>query len=110
MNAEQAKTLEDLLRKETRPPRKFGQFSQTQSQGSGDFDTALVLSQAASIPEAKLKAVFGDDLSEKLTRRLAWRRNAYVEESLKRHGFVLDDRPAAARRAPVVTKTKAGNQ
>jgi hypothetical protein len=110
MNAEQARTLKELLWKETRPPRKFGRFSSVDTRGFGDFDTTLVLCQAATISEAKLKAVFGEDLCDKLTRRLAGQRNAYAEENLKRHGFVLNEGPAAARPAQVVTKTKTGNQ
>jgi hypothetical protein len=98
--------VDRLDRKETRPPKKFGRFARADTQGFGDFDTALVLCQAATISEAKLKAVFGEDLCDKLTRRLAGRRNAYVEADLKRHGFVLDDGPAAARPARVVTKIK----
>ena len=83
--------LLELLRRETRPPAKFGKAS----------DLALVLHQASAIPKAK----FRNTLSEAQWRKFSRWMTTYAEGSgnkdvLRKNGFVFDDTPVLTHREP----------
>jgi hypothetical protein len=82
MNEEQESRLAELLLRETRPPRRFGNAP----------DVALVLFQASRIPEARIRPIFDDAQWRIMSRWMAiYVRGASGEETLKRNGFVFDD-------------------
>ena len=88
MNEEQRAALAELLLKETRPPRKFGDAP----------DVALVLEQASRIPEEKIKPIFDEEQWRIVRRWMAvYIRGASGQQTLKRNGFVFDDEPALGR-------------
>ena len=82
MNEAQGSRLAELLLRETRPPRKFGNAP----------DIALVLFQASRIPEARIRPIFDDAQWRIMSRWMAiYIRGASGEETLHRNGFVFDD-------------------
>jgi hypothetical protein len=82
MNEEQESRLAELLLRETRPPRKFGNAP----------DVALVLFQASRIPEARIGPIFDDAQWRIMSRWMAiYVRGASGEGTLNRNGFVFDD-------------------
>jgi hypothetical protein len=82
MNEAQGTRLAELLLRETRPPRKFGNAP----------DVALVLFQASRIPEARIRPIFDDAQWRIMSRWMAiYVRGASGEETLNRNGFVFDD-------------------
>ena len=76
--------LAELLLKETRPPRKFGDAP----------DVALVLFQASRIPEAKIRPIFDDAQWRIMSRWMA----VYIQESLGRRNLE-EERVCLRRRA-----------
>jgi hypothetical protein len=82
MNDEQATRLAELLFKEARPPRKFGNAP----------DVALVLFQASRIPEERIRPIFDDAQWRIMSGWMAiYIRGASGEKTLMRNGFVFDD-------------------
>ena len=110
MNPEQARTLEDLLRKETRPPRKFGQFSQTESRGSGRLRYRTCALPGGVNPRGQAQGRFrrrsqreADPATGLAAERLC---GGGTETPRLRLGRWTGRSPAA----PAVIKTKTGNQ
>jgi len=83
LSDEQHRQLEELLAKETRPPKRFG-----------EYDYYGVMFQMSRLPEASLKPIFDDDQWGKLSRQLAFA--VRLEPTLKEGGFVPDDQVAGA--------------
>jgi len=83
LSEEQHRQLEELLAKETRPPKKFG-----------EYDYYGVLFQMSELPMEKLRPIFDDMQWGKLQRQLAFA--ARLEPTLKEGGFVPDDQVAGA--------------
>jgi hypothetical protein len=82
MNDEQTTRLAELLFKEARPPRKFGNAP----------DVALVLFQASRIPEGRIRPIFDDAQWRIMGRWMGiYIRGASGEKTLMRNGFVFDD-------------------
>jgi hypothetical protein len=82
MNEVQGTKLAELLLRETRPPRKFGNAP----------DIALVLFQASRIPEARIRPIFDDAQWRIMSRWMAiYVRGASGEKTLNKNGFVFDD-------------------
>jgi len=77
ITVEQREQLERLLVAETKPPKKFGQF-----------DTQVVLLQAANLPEAKFKNIF-DDGQMKLLQQ-AFQQVKGMEPMLKQQEILPD--------------------
>jgi hypothetical protein len=91
LNDSQRSQLLELLRRETRPPVKYGKGS----------DLALVLHQASGIPQEK----FRKTLSEAQCRELSQWITTYAQgsgstEVLRKNGFVFDDAPVLTHREP----------
>jgi hypothetical protein len=107
MNEAQCRMFEELLQKETRAPRRFGRFSQSEP-GFGGSDSEVVLVQAARISDDKLNAALGLSMCDKLSRRLSRWSGMDSEKWLTSHGFILEEGPSSARpdRAEVETKTE----
>jgi hypothetical protein len=89
MSEDQAAAFEDLLWKETRPPKSFGRYSSHEA-ANPEADTTFVLFQASRLPEANYKGRLSPAVGEKLVRGLAHWNTAFVEQSLKKHGYVFD--------------------
>jgi hypothetical protein len=84
----QSARLAQLLIKETRPPRKFGNAS----------DIPLVLFEAASLPEERLRPIFDDSQWQTLKRWLdAYKAGAGGAKVLERLGFIFEDGEAVAK-------------
>jgi hypothetical protein len=88
--------LLELLRRETKPPVRYGKGS----------DLALVLYQASAIPEE----TFRKTLTEAQWRQLSRWMTTYAEgsgsqEVLRKNGFVFDDTPILTHREPVERAT-----
>ena len=75
-----AKEFVKLLLDETTPPKHFGQY-----------DTQVVLLQAAKLPEGKIKPIFDDAQWRILSRQLNQAKG--MEVFLKQNGFLDDDKP-----------------
>jgi hypothetical protein len=95
MTANERTAFENLLEKETSPPRRFGEFSLVEDAISDRGDMEFVRIQAARIPVSAYKAVFRDPLTDKIRRRLASWGNIDFDSWMKSHGFVPADRPDA---------------
>ncbi len=85
LRAAQRRQLEQLLLDETRPPARFSQY-----------DSMVVLAQAAQLPEEKLKPLF-DDLQWKMLKK-QFDQARGIEPFLKANGFHPDSDPAAGVR------------
>jgi predicted HTH domain antitoxin/tetrahydromethanopterin S-methyltransferase subunit G len=94
MSEAERTTFEELLQKETRRPRKFGRSTPSEFQ---NVDSEVVLVQASRISETKLREALGEPCCDKLSRRLSRWSGVDAEMRLKSHGFILDERPAAAQ-------------
>jgi hypothetical protein len=91
LDERQRAKLVDLLVRETRPPRSFGDAS----------DIAVLLFQASRIPTEKIKPIFDEAQWRTMTRWMAaYKIGAGGEAVLKRHGFVSDDVSAGQRFKP----------
>lgn len=85
LNEEQATRLEELLAKEIRPPRRFGNAP----------DVALVLFQASRISEDQIRPIFDDGQWQIMRRWMSvYIKAAAGKRRLKEFGFVFDDEPA----------------
>ena len=94
MNDDQCTRLTELLLREARPPRKFGDAP----------DVALVLFQASRIPTAEIRPIFDDAQWRIVSRWMAiYIQGASGEKTLKRNGFVFDDAPAVSPREGILT-------
>jgi hypothetical protein len=82
----QRRRLVELLVKETKPPRRFGQN-----------DYWFMMLQASKLPESKLKPILDDVQWRFLQRQLMQGRG--MEQWLKMSGVIDDDKPAGARPA-----------
>ena len=91
-SAAQRKQFVTLLLEETKPPKHFGQY-----------DTQVVLLQAAKLPEAKIKSIFDEAQWRILSRQLTQAKG--MEVFLKRNGF-LDDDKAEPKKADPLPRTK----
>jgi hypothetical protein len=78
-SAAQRKEFVKLLLEETKPPKHFGQY-----------DTQVVLLQAARLPEGKIKPIFDEAQWRILNRQLTQAKG--MEVFLKRNGFLDDDK------------------
>jgi len=83
LSKEQHRQLEELLVKETRPPRRFG-----------EYDYYGVMFQVSRLPEASLRPILDDHQWDKLSRQVA--EAVRLERMLKDEGFVPDDQVAEA--------------
>jgi hypothetical protein len=82
LSSDQTERLEQLLRGETRPPRRFGAAS----------DRALINRQLSRLPEEKIRPIFDEQQWQTLTRWMApYKRGARTQNTLEQHGFVFDD-------------------
>ena len=95
--------FEELLRKETRQPRRFGRLTQSEFQ---DFDSEVVLVQASRISETKLREALGEPCCDKLSRRLSRWSGVDPEVWLKSNGFILEEGLHAARPDRTEAETK----
>jgi hypothetical protein len=87
LTEEQGARLEQLLRKETRPPRRFGTAP----------DVAVVLFQASRISEDQIRPIFDDGQWLIMRRWMAvYIEGASGEKTLNKFGFVFDDQPAVS--------------
>jgi hypothetical protein len=92
----QSERLAQLLIKETRPPREFGNAT----------DIPLVLFQAASLPEETLRPIFDDGQWQVLKRLLdTYKARAKGAKVLERLGFIFDDGHDHAPPAPGASAT-----
>lgn len=87
LTADQRKALRDLLRRETRPPRKFG-----------PYDYWVVMYQLAKLPEPKVKAIFNDAQWRAIGPQFAQAKN--MEPMLVKNGLLPIDTPDRAADAP----------
>jgi hypothetical protein len=78
VTAEQRRRLVDLLRRETKPPRK-----------SGQYDYYAMMHQVSKIDEAKLKPILDDIQWQVFNKQLAQMRG--MEQWLKQNGMLSDD-------------------
>jgi hypothetical protein len=83
LSEEQHRQLEELLAKETRPPKKFG-----------EYDYYGLMFQVSMLPMEKLRPIFDDVQWGTLERQLAFA--VRLEPTLKEGGFVPDDQVAGA--------------
>jgi hypothetical protein len=83
LTSAQHRRLEQLLQKETRPPRRFG-----------EYDYYGVMFQVSRLPEGSLRPIFDDYQWGKLSLQLA--EAVRLERTLKDEGFVPDDQVADA--------------
>jgi len=90
LSDEQRQRLEELLVKETRPPKKYGQ-------GVHWF----VLIQASNIPESMIKPIFNDIQWRMFSRQVEQAKR--MEEWLKMNGVVADDEAAGGQPALAIT-------
>jgi hypothetical protein len=79
----QHRQLEELLLKETRPPRRFG-----------EYDYYGVLFQLSRLPEDRLKKILDDLQWDQLKPHLA--EAVRLEQTLKDGGFLPEERVAEA--------------
>jgi len=79
LSKEQHRQLEELIAKETRPPRRFG-----------EYDYYGVMFQVSRLPETSLRPIFDQDQWGKLSLQLA--EAVRLERTLKDEGYVPDDR------------------
>jgi len=89
LSEEQRRRLVELLVKETRPPKRFGQN-----------DYWFMMLQASKLPESTLKPIFDDVQWRILQRQLQQGRG--MEQWLKMSGVIDDDKPAGAQPAVAV--------
>jgi hypothetical protein len=87
LRAEQHRRLEELLVKETRPPRRFG-----------EYDYYGIMFQVSRLPESSLRPIFDDSQWAKLRLQLAEANR--LEQTLKDEGFLPDDQVADAASGP----------
>jgi hypothetical protein len=83
LTTEQHRQLEQLLIKETRPPRRFG-----------EYDYYGVLFQVSRLPEQSVRPILDDFQWGKLSLQLA--EAIRLEQTLKEGGFVPEDKVADA--------------
>jgi hypothetical protein len=83
LSKEQHRRLEELFVKETRPPKRFG-----------EYDYYGVMFQVSRLPETRLRPIFDDVQWGKLSLQLA--EAVRLEQTLKDEGFVPDDQVAEA--------------
>jgi len=88
MSDDQRRRLVELLVKETRPPKRFGQN-----------DYWIMLFQASKLPESQIKAIVDDVQWRILQRQL--RQGKAMEQWLKMSGLLDDDKQAGAQTAVV---------
>jgi hypothetical protein len=88
LSDEQRRRLVDLLVKESRPPRRFGQN-----------DYWFMMFQASKLPESKLKPIF-DEVQWRILQHQLMQGRAQ-EHWLKMSGVIDDDKPAGALRPAV---------
>ena len=81
LSDEQRRRLVELLMKETRPPKRFGQN-----------DYWYMMLQASKFPESKIKPIFDNVQWRILQRQLMQGRG--MEQWLKMSGVMEDDKPA----------------
>jgi hypothetical protein len=87
LSEDQHRRLEQLLIKETRPPRRFGQY-----------DYYGVMFQVSRLPKEGLRPIFNDYQWGKLSLQLA--EAARLEQTLKDEGFVPEEQVAEATSGP----------
>ena len=86
LSDDQRVRLVELLVKETKPPKRFGQN-----------DYWVMLFQASKIPESEIKSIVDDVQWRILERHL--RQGKAMEQWLKTSGVIEDDKPAGGRPA-----------
>jgi len=97
LSEEQHRQLEELLAKETRPPKRFG-----------EYDYYGLMFQVSRLPMEKLRPIFDDVQWGTLERQLAFA--VRLEPTLKEGGFVPDYQVAGAatgrREQPLARRVK----
>jgi hypothetical protein len=87
LSREQRRKLTEVIMKETKPPRQFGQQ-----------DQQVVLLQASKLPEAKLRPIFDDAQWRVLSRQLTQVKGQ--EYMIKSNGYIPADEPGRATSIP----------
>jgi hypothetical protein len=91
LTREQRRKLTEVIMKETKPPRQFGQQ-----------DQQVVLLQASKLPEAKLRPIFDDAQWKVLSRQFAQVQGQ--EFMIKSNGYVPAEEPGRATSIPLSGK------